>query len=134
LDALGEAVVPEHVGRLHVFMIDRIVVLKQDKRNSVMKVLPLALHREMRLRQQLHCLATASAPFLAATDAALRRVVECAAQTKHTPKLPPKLPLLLESGLEVVLVGLAHGEWFHRSLVCLSSADVALEGASGKRL
>jgi hypothetical protein len=58
-------VVPEPVGRLHVLVIDRVVVLDKGQRRLVVKVLALAAHSLMRFRQQLHGFATASAPFFA---------------------------------------------------------------------
>jgi hypothetical protein len=40
--------VPDHIGRLHVFMIDRVVRAYYLERNLVMKVLSLAAHFLMR--------------------------------------------------------------------------------------
>ncbi len=51
-DALGEMVVLEHVGRLQVLVIDRVVAAHQRQRRLVVEVLPLAPHLLMRLRQQ----------------------------------------------------------------------------------
>src|SRR5262245_31389718 len=42
LDAFGEVMILEHVGRLHVLMIDRIVLLDERQRRLVVKVSPLA--------------------------------------------------------------------------------------------
>jgi hypothetical protein len=42
-DALGEVVIPEHVGRLQRFVIDGVVLLHQRERRLVVEVLPLAL-------------------------------------------------------------------------------------------
>ena len=44
MDALGEMVVLEHVGRLQVLVIDHVVVAHQRERRLVVEVLSLALH------------------------------------------------------------------------------------------
>jgi hypothetical protein len=72
LNALGEVGVLEHVGRLQVFVIDHIVRANERKRRLVVEVLPLAAHRLMRFRQQLHGLAPAVAALFAPRDSALR--------------------------------------------------------------
>ena len=48
---LGEMVVLEHVGRLQVLVIDRIVGSHQGQRRLVVKVLSLAAHLLMRFGQ-----------------------------------------------------------------------------------
>src|SRR5262249_12124745 len=70
-DALGEAVVLDHVGRLQVLMIDRVVGANEGEGRLMVKVRALALHLQMRPGEQLHRFATASAAFLAATHPAL---------------------------------------------------------------
>jgi hypothetical protein len=45
--------VPQHTGCVHVLVIDRVVGSHQLERRLVVKVLSLALHRLMCLRQQL---------------------------------------------------------------------------------
>src|SRR5690349_11977877 len=63
--------VPEHIGRLHRLVIDRVVGLPYSERRLMMKVLPLPAHRLMRLGKQLNCLASAVAPFRATCYSAL---------------------------------------------------------------
>ena len=72
LDALGEMVILDHIGRLQVLVIDHIILAHEGERRLVVKVPPLAAHRLMRFRQQLHGLATACAALLAAAHAPLR--------------------------------------------------------------
>jgi hypothetical protein len=72
LDALGEMVILEHVGRLQVFVINCVVLTNQLERCLVMEVLPLALHFLMRLGEQCHRLAPTCAAFLAARNTPLR--------------------------------------------------------------
>ena len=40
---LGEVVILDHVGRLQIFVIDRVVLAHQLQRRLVLEVLPLAL-------------------------------------------------------------------------------------------
>ena len=56
-DALGQVVVPYHIGDLQVFQIDRVVGPEQRQRRLVVEVLSLASHPLMRLGQQGHRLA-----------------------------------------------------------------------------
>jgi hypothetical protein len=42
LDALGELVIPEHGGRLHSFVRDRVVLLDKRSRRLVVKILSLS--------------------------------------------------------------------------------------------
>jgi hypothetical protein len=51
-DALCKVVVPDHIGRLQLFMIDRVVLLNEGQRRLMVEVLSLATYRLMRLRQQ----------------------------------------------------------------------------------
>src|SRR5262249_20851465 len=60
-DALGEVVVLEQVGRLHVLVIERVV--RANERGLVVEVLALALHLLMRFGAQRHRLAAPVAPF-----------------------------------------------------------------------
>src|SRR5262249_18153885 len=53
---------------------DHVVLTHDGERRLVMKILPLASHRLMRLRQQCHSLAPAITPFLASCDAPLCRL------------------------------------------------------------
>jgi hypothetical protein len=64
-DALGEAVILEHVGRLQIFVIEHIVLSHELERNLLVEVLSLAAHRLMRLGQQRHRLTSACAALLA---------------------------------------------------------------------
>jgi hypothetical protein len=68
---LGPAVILEQVGRLQLFVIDRIVLPHQRQRRLMVKILPLTAHLLVRLRQQRHGFAPALAPFLAPTHPAL---------------------------------------------------------------
>jgi hypothetical protein len=49
VDALGEMVILDHVGRLQIFMIDRVIGAYQRQRRLMVEVLSLASHRLMRL-------------------------------------------------------------------------------------
>src|SRR5258708_11236478 len=73
-DALGQAVVPYHVGDPQVFEIDRVVLLDQLQGFLVVEVLSLPLHLQVRFRQERDRLAAAMAPFLAPRHAPLRRL------------------------------------------------------------
>src|SRR5215471_10262707 len=64
-------VVPDHVGDLHILVIDRVVLLDQSRRRLVMKILARLPDRLMRLRQQDHRFLVSVAALLAATHAAL---------------------------------------------------------------
>ena len=64
--------VPDHVGRLQVFVIDRVVLSNERQRRFVVKILSLATYLLMRLGQQHHRHATASAAFLATSYTPLR--------------------------------------------------------------
>ena len=59
------------VGRLPIFVRDRVVLLSEMKRGFLLEVLPLALHRLVRLGQESHGLTAAVAAFLAAGYPAL---------------------------------------------------------------
>ncbi len=72
LDTLGEMVIPEHVGRLQVLVINHIIGTHQGERRLMMKVLPLAAHRLMRLGEQDNRFPATMAPYLAPRDPALR--------------------------------------------------------------
>jgi hypothetical protein len=52
LDRLGEVVVLEHVGRLQILAIDRIIFAHKSQRRLVVEVLPLAPYFLMGFRQQ----------------------------------------------------------------------------------
>ena len=65
-------VILDHVGRLQVLMLDRVVLAHQRQSPLVVKVLALALHFEMRFGEHRHRFTPAIAPFLAATDTPLR--------------------------------------------------------------
>jgi hypothetical protein len=71
LDALGEMVVPDHIGDLQVLVINRVVGSDQCQRRLMMEVLPLAPHLLVRLRQQCDRLAASVAATLAPTHSAL---------------------------------------------------------------
>jgi len=64
--------IPDHVGDLQVFVIDRVVLTHQLERRLVVKVGSLAAYRLMRPCQYSHRLAPAMAAFLAPTHPALR--------------------------------------------------------------
>ena len=70
-DAFGEMVIPDHVGRLQVFVVDRVVGSDQRERRLMMKILSLAAYLLMRLRQQCGRLPATIAPFLAPRNSAL---------------------------------------------------------------
>jgi hypothetical protein len=72
LNALGELVMLEQVGRLQLFMIYGVVFAHKCERGLVVKVLSLALHLLMRFSEQLHRLASAMVPQLAPRDTPLR--------------------------------------------------------------
>ena len=71
-DAFGEMVILDHVGRLQVFMIDRVAGLDQAERRLVVEVLALAFHLQVCLGQQLHRLASAVAALRAPGHAPLQ--------------------------------------------------------------
>jgi hypothetical protein len=54
-----------HIGRLEIFVIDRVVLLNERQCRLVMKVPPLASHCLMRPGKQLGRFAPAIAPLLA---------------------------------------------------------------------
>ena len=72
LDRLGKVVIPEQVGRLQIFMIDRVILSHERQRRLVVKILPLTLHLLMRLGKQRHGFPAPIAAFLAASDSSLR--------------------------------------------------------------
>ena len=72
-DRLGEVVILDHVGRLQILMIDRVVVANEREGRLVVEVLPLTLHLQMRLGQQVHCFAAAIAALLAPRHTTLGR-------------------------------------------------------------
>src|SRR5690348_7722482 len=67
-------VVLDHVGRLQILVIDRVVVLDKSQRSLVVKVLPLALDLLMSPSEQHDCFPATVASFLAATQTPLRRL------------------------------------------------------------
>jgi hypothetical protein len=71
-DALGEVVVLDHVGRVQVFVIDRIVRPHQGERRLMVKILPLALQLLMRLGKQRYRLAPTMAALLSSGPPTLR--------------------------------------------------------------
>ncbi len=71
-DALGEAAVPQQVGDLQVFQIDRVVGAQQRQRRLVVEVGPLSPDRLVRASEARDGLAPSVAAPLAARDAALR--------------------------------------------------------------
>jgi hypothetical protein len=71
LDAFGEVMVPEHVGRLQVLVIDRVVLPNQRQRCLVMEVCSLASHLLVRFGEQLDRLAPTVTSLLATGDPAL---------------------------------------------------------------
>jgi hypothetical protein len=50
-DTLGAMVIPDHVGRLQVFVLDGVVLAHQCQRRLVVEISPLAARLLMRLRQ-----------------------------------------------------------------------------------
>jgi hypothetical protein len=70
-DALSEMVVPHHVGRLYVFVIDRVVRSYQRQRCLMVEVYPLPAYPLMRSGEQPHCLLATTAALLAPSDAPL---------------------------------------------------------------
>jgi hypothetical protein len=66
-DALGEMMVPDHVGRLQVFMVDHVVLLNEGQRRLMVEIRSLTAHFLMRLGKQRYRFPTAVAPLLAAT-------------------------------------------------------------------
>jgi hypothetical protein len=72
-DAFGEVMVLHHVGRLQIFVIDRVVLAHQLDRCLMLEILPLAFHRLMRLGQQSHRLTPPIAALLPTGYAALCR-------------------------------------------------------------
>src|SRR5262245_54982064 len=66
-------VILDEVGRLRLFVMDRVVLTDQPQRRLVVKVPPLALHFPMRFRQQRHSFAPPMAALLAPRDTPLRR-------------------------------------------------------------
>jgi hypothetical protein len=64
-------VVPEHVGRVQVLMIDRVVLLHERQCRLAMTVLPLSPYLQTRLGEQYHSLAPAIAPTLPPRDTPL---------------------------------------------------------------
>ena len=76
-DALGEMVVPDHVGRLQILKVDGIILLDQRVRFFVVKVAPLPLHLLVRLCEQVHRLAPSVAPLLPSGYAPLAAAQIC---------------------------------------------------------
>lgn len=66
-------VIPEHVGRLQLFVIDHIELLNQLQRRFVLEIGSLAAYLLVCFGQQLHCFTAAIAAFLAARHLALGR-------------------------------------------------------------
>ena len=67
-DALGEVMVPDHIGDPQIFEIDRVVLAHEIQRGLVVEVGALALQRLMRPLEVAHRFAPALAAFLAARD------------------------------------------------------------------
>jgi hypothetical protein len=61
----------DHMGRLQIFVLDRIVLSHNGKRRLMKKVLPLAAHLLMRLGEQDSRLLAAVAAFFPAHHTAL---------------------------------------------------------------
>jgi hypothetical protein len=61
-------VVPDHIGRLQIFIRDTIVGAHQLRRFPVMEVAPLVGDALMRFRQEHNRIGTAMAPLLAPRD------------------------------------------------------------------
>ena len=59
-------VIPDHLGRLQVFMISRVIILDERQRRLMVIVLSLAANFLMRFRQEIHRFTPAMAPLLAA--------------------------------------------------------------------
>jgi hypothetical protein len=70
-DALCHVVIPEHVGRLQVFVIDRVVRLHQRQRRLVLEVYPRPSHPLVCSGEQADRLATAMTIFDPSRDAPL---------------------------------------------------------------
>jgi hypothetical protein len=64
-------VILDHVGRLQILVIDRVVLTYQSERCLVMKVLSLPLHLLMCFSEQGNRLLATMTPLLAPTDAPL---------------------------------------------------------------
>jgi hypothetical protein len=69
---LGEVVVLERVGRLHILMLEHIVGSHEREGRLLVEVLPLAARLLMGFRQQLHRLPAAVAALLTTRNATLR--------------------------------------------------------------
>jgi hypothetical protein len=67
-NTLGEVVVPEHVGRLYVFMIDRVIGADERERRFVVEVLALPSHRLMRLGKECYRFASTVTTTLPPSD------------------------------------------------------------------
>src|SRR5262245_31593845 len=93
----------EHVGRLHVLMIDRIVLLDERQRRLVVKVSPLAFDFQMWFRQQLHCPSASVTAMLASS---------------HSPLGRPKRPLgfAVPTGMEAAHAVSESGEHFQAKI------------------
>jgi hypothetical protein len=65
-------VIPHHVGRLELLVIDRIILADKRQCCLVVEVPPLASHLLMRSRQEVDCLAPARTATLSPSDAPLR--------------------------------------------------------------
>jgi hypothetical protein len=63
--------VPDHIGELHICVIDHVTGAQQCERRFVVEVLASAARPLMRLRKQRHGLAPAVAAFLATREAPL---------------------------------------------------------------
>ena len=61
-DAFGEVTVPHHVGDLHIFQIDHVILAYQSERCLVVEVVSLAPYALMFLRQLRYGLTGAFAP------------------------------------------------------------------------
>jgi hypothetical protein len=57
--------VPDHIGRLHVFVIDHIVLSTKRQRRLVVEIRPLATCRRMRFGEHCHRFPATIAPLLA---------------------------------------------------------------------
>jgi hypothetical protein len=112
--ALGAVVVLDPVGRLPIHVIDRVALPTEVERHLVGDVLAVALHLQVRLRQQLHRRLAAVAARLAARHPALGRLehpLRCAGAAgvwisgpsarvakDSTPRSPPVSWLVAASG------------------------------------
>src|SRR5262249_40247456 len=67
-DTLGEVVVPDHVGRLQIFVVDGVVLVHERQCGLMMEVGALALHLQVCLRKQPYRFLAPIAALLASGD------------------------------------------------------------------